>query len=238
MCISPLWTPFIALPLAEEWQWSHGCDSLAGDAILHGQSYNNKSSTVSLDFKPRGNMTRNFRVNYTMSQPDPNSDSNAWTLDLVNETQIPPELLPVVESISYNGNKAGITLFANCWDISGNLTTRFPCLAGNIGFDHLSLNFTFNGSLVTTETKFLADHKEWRWSSDAPSFALRRVLNGQPAGDIVLRTVVTQRNYCQFLKACLGYQASILDLVVPLGLALKYQDEYASYCKRERLRLF
>jgi hypothetical protein len=167
-----------------------------------------------------------------MSERD--DDQNTRTLELDNASQlaVPAELVPLVQSVSYDLDKS--TLSAKCTTINDSSSEPTACMWGY--FIRGNLSFSLNNTIINAEVKLRPADKEWRYSDDAPSFSLHHVKPGSDQlGDMVMQTAVTKRNHCEILKICLRLPAPILDIVVPLGLVLLAQDRYATYCTTPRL---
>jgi hypothetical protein len=168
-----------------------------------------------------------------MSKRDHDNPSTR-TLELDNASQIgvPAELVPLVQSVSYDLDKS--TLSANCTTTNDTSSEPTACMWGYFTRDNLS--FYLNNTVNNAEIRLRPLYKEWSYSDDAPSFSLYRVKpDSDQLGDMVMQTAVTMRNHCETLKICLRLPTPILDIIVPLGLALLAQDRYAAYCTTTRL---
>lgn len=241
MCIGPLFSPFIALPMAQKRQWTNGCKSalFAGDAILEGLSFTNEKA-------PRISLILKSGVNISYTMHGPGDGSNIWMLTVDNHdpAHVEPDILPFVREISYDVKQK--TLDATCETPQGNSTTTTKCMDGN--FSPEKFLFTLHPHVYSNDSGTDSDRnrdmilkplaKETTWYSDAPSYDLR--LNGSEDQPPVLQTVVTKPNSCESLKVCIGkaaLEASFFNIIAPLAITLYYQDQYATYCKTERLRL-
>jgi hypothetical protein len=219
LCVGPLYAPFAALTLAQEWQWSRHCDSLPGEATLMGGSFAHESSSVSLHFKSPSIMAGD--IHYNMSQ----QDNHTWTLNLDNFTTA--QSLPSEHSISFNLNTT--TISATCRSTGENSTAYIPCMVGTFHLNPLSFTLT---DTRTNTTSMLAIHDQvWRAYNDAPSLWLQN-----SSKDTILQTSITKPNECQTLQVCFS-QAPMLDIIAPLALILYFQDEYAGYCRTQRFQL-
>ena len=245
LCVSPLFSPFAALPLAQQvsavyehcirncmltrtsqWQWLHHCDSFPGEAILAGRSYANETSTITFYYATLGTSVKNPYFGYSMSRQG--SYSVNWTLELDGPSQVavPAELLPLVRSVSYDPEKS--TMSATCLAANDSSTNASECMLGHFVRDNLSISL--NDTRVNTEIQVRPVDKEWLYSNDAPSFTLHYVKPNGQLGDMIMETAVTQRNHCEILKICLQASTPTLEVIAPLGLALWAEDRYATYC--------
>lgn len=239
-CIAPLFSPFAALPLSQQYQWSHRCDSpFQGEALLTGGTFEHSEpqALLSLYYAQPESTTRSIYLQYILIR---NGDSDIWTLDLYPNTTsaivVPSELFSFVRSISYDLNKNTVTALCSTISQSGavNMTAAQPCMWGYFIRKH-QFAFFLNNTLTYTETVLRGTYDEWQYPDDAPSFTLNAVEPDGRLGGVVMQTAVTKRNHCEILKICLSSRNPTLDILTPLGLALWAQNTYTSYCKTPRL---
>jgi len=227
MCTAPLFSPFAALPLAQEWQWSHFCDSFDGEVILTGAVHPWQVSTASfylpIDEEP---YTRVFNYNYTFV----NDPTGAQIFSFNSSSPLKSQ--PGIVGVSYNGTSKSFN--ASCLHQSGSSSTPGTCAYGRYATEPY-LSFSIFDSRVGTNTSLRAFDKEWRYSDDAPGVVIRFEQANGELGDIAIQSAVTRRNHCQVLKLCLPSRTLTLAQLVPLGMILSAQEEYAKYCSQPRI---
>ncbi|KAF8967420.1 hypothetical protein BDZ97DRAFT_1916712 [Flammula alnicola] len=230
MCAGPLFSPFAALPLAQQWQWSHFCDSFAGEVILYGMTNPLQTPIASFYYPVTGSAAkRDFYFNYALIT---NATGPVSSQVLVYNG--PPDLglspvRPSIVSISYN--LADKTLSAYCQNTPA-LTG--PCAMGNYSTTPY-LSFLVRDAQTGAKTRLRAQDKEWQFSDDAPSFVLKVQNSDGGLGAIAIQSAVTQRNHCENLKICLSSGTPDFATLVPLGVILMAQDAYSEYCLRPRI---
>ncbi|KAF9468680.1 hypothetical protein BDZ94DRAFT_1304436 [Collybia nuda] len=216
LCASPLFSPFLALALAQEFQWRNGCSSCAGRANLEGGAQNLKPPQAYI------HLGDNVRLDYIITN---GSDLNHWTFDLKNTTVEFKDLADfpvIIQSVSYDLDENSIS--AKC--LTPNASTPEHCMWGDY-HPHDYFAFFLNDTRTNTQIQLRAEYKEWNYSDDAPSFRLNYA---EPNGGRVMETAVTKRNHCESLLICLDSDKPGFETIVPLGLALWAEDAFASYC--------
>ena len=198
--------------------WNHGCDNFPVQIILSAKDYDGPST------KP--NTAQYFLgkepiYTYDIFQQSANDWTfNIRTLDsptLANNQSDP--IYPSVSNITYNF--VDNTVSANCTSPNANAT--FRCVDGSFNpNDYLS--FKISDLRDNSTTNLNAVDKQWAVGDDAPSVILK-----DESGVEVIRTDVTNPSTCTQLKVCAG-RSSGADIVVPIGLILTRQADYAVEC--------
>jgi len=218
LCLGPFFSPFAGLSLAQKAAWKHGCDNFPVQIILSTKAYNGPSTEP--------NTAQYFLGKepiYTYDIFQQSADDwtfNIRTLDspaLANNQSDP--IYPSVSNITYNF--VDNTVSANC--TSPNANTTFRCVDGSFNpNDYLS--FKISDLRDNSTTNLNAVDKQWAFGNDAPSVILK-----DESGVEVIRTDVTNPSACTQLKVCAG-RSSGADILVPIGLILTRQADYAVEC--------
>ncbi|KIM36091.1 hypothetical protein M413DRAFT_20642 [Hebeloma cylindrosporum] len=223
MCAGPLFVPFAALPLAQQWQWTHFCDSFAGEVILSGLM--NPSPTASF---------------YYPIQPNASVLEYYFDYSLVSNTTVPPGNPPsqlLVFNARADSSIIPPDIFAISYDVQAQEISA-DCANGPCAFGNYStkpyLSFTLQDSRTGLVTQLRAVDKEWKFPDDAPSVVLRNREAGE-SGGIALQSAVTQRDHCENLKVCVSSRTPDFATLAPLGVLLMAQQTYADYCLRPRI---
>lgn len=162
------------------------------------------------------------------------------------QSDIPLMSYPTLQSVRYD--LLNNAVIGNCTVPSSSGQTRtFPCVSGTFtGGDILSFNLTSSVPLNNTDsastptsTSFLrARETPWAFGNySTPNLVLQGV---EPHSDTVhgpvLRTTITKANECTQLKVCVSRAGARDDgvvgaeVIVPMGLALMRQAEWAKFC--------
>lgn len=170
------------------------------------------------------------------------------------QSSIPLDFYPTLQAVHYNF--ATLTIDGNCTlpasaNATGNAvgnTTTVPCMTGT--FDpsaHLHFNITsavpLNSTLassyptaVPNATSSLSIHDNgWDFNTYAPALRLQEQQPDGQLGQLVLETAITKPHDSTELKVCVagpeGRQGATVqpEVLVPLGLVLMRQADYALY---------
>ncbi|KAF9480186.1 hypothetical protein BDN70DRAFT_894366 [Pholiota conissans] len=226
---SPLFAPFAALPLAQQWQWTHFCDSFAGEVELQGVTNPFQTPLAHFHYPHAANddVRKNLQYDYALVR----NDSAAGLIqDFIYAGPFNTlAALPEVLTVSYN--LADHTFSVYCLYTSSKAV---PCATGSYTTSPY-LSFIIHIADTDEEIRLRAQDKEWGFSNDAPSFVLKFEDAGGQLGDIDLQSAVTKRSHCEILKICASSGAPDIATLVPLGIVLMTQDEYSQYCLLPRL---
>ncbi|KAH8103628.1 hypothetical protein BXZ70DRAFT_926691 [Cristinia sonorae] len=248
-CIMPVFGPLIILPVAQKWAWNHRCDSYPMYAILDARGVKDASFTPNIaHFYSKGDVKPLF--SYSVND---DSSSDLWTFQLREfdspQGSIPLQQYPTLQQVRYDF--INHTVMGNCTTLispGSSATNSTSCTSGTFNpYDWLSFNLTssvpLNNSISrlppTTAHLGIID-KEWAFSNDAPSLILQTTPDPQQLP--VLRTAVTKRSDCTQLKVCLagvdGREGGVVgaEVLVPLGLILIRQSDYATFCTTPKRR--
>ncbi|KAF9035925.1 hypothetical protein BJ165DRAFT_1615332 [Panaeolus papilionaceus] len=237
MSAGPIFAPPAALPLAQQWQWTHFCAShnFSSYAILDGAGPNNKTSTVTFflkDHRERPTYGLTIHEDHVMLHP----------YSIAYASTGPLGVLPAY-NVTYWYSK---DLFsATCTleglppsDPSNALNT---CATGyHSSFSTKSRLFiTLNDETTGLVTTMNSVDAQWRFTDDAPSLVLaqssNQTLGGKQLAPVLLQTSVTKRNHCEVLKVCMSSATLDLQSIVAMGLILRAQQEYSLSCLQPRI---
>lgn len=221
MCIGPFFAPIAALPLAQQRQWTHSCNSFAGEVILDGGKNPSQIPTASFFYPSQTNNSAQPYFRYSLVQ---NGTGNLYPQYLVfNASASASSVPPDISMISYSVQIPVISAY---------------CASGLCAFGNYSkepyLSFTLHDSHTRNVTQLRAVDKEWKFPNDAPSVVLN-YQNGDKQGGVALQTAVTRRNHCEMLKVCIPSKTPDFATLAPLGILLMAQQTYAQYCLLPRI---
>ncbi|TFK32695.1 hypothetical protein BDQ12DRAFT_707569 [Crucibulum laeve] len=241
MCFGPLFSPFAALPLSQQYQWMHICDKFPAEVILEGLSYASQNSKASFFYYPPiSNFTREHYFDFYLDMATNESNIRTFSYGGVPPgSKVPRSLFPSARALTYDLNSKKIS--ANCTiptlytTLDASQTPLVPCMEGYYT-ENEKLTLVIEDTRTHVVTSMQVVNKEWTFKDDAPSFVLRFINPGGEPGNIALQTAVTKRNHCDTLKICLSSDVGPrVDTLAALGLALLAQDQFADYCTRPRL---
>ncbi|EDR03024.1 uncharacterized protein LACBIDRAFT_307555 [Laccaria bicolor S238N-H82] len=236
MCAGPLFAPFAGLPLAQQYQWTHVCDSFAGEAIIQSPSLGSSRKPLMSFYYPQtpDSTAKIHYFDYVMAN-DPNATIQTLSFaGAVSQGVIPADLWPDIQSVSIASPGKSNSISAQCATAGNSSMVPVPCMTGTYQISPY-LNFSLQDSGNTTYLR--AVDEEWQFVDDAPSFVLRYSSPDphQPLGGIAIQTAVTERNHCEVLKVCLGSRKLGFDILAPLGVAFISQNNFAAFCTQPRI---
>lgn len=236
MCAGPLFAPFAGLPLAQQYQWTHLCDSFAGEAIIQSPSLGSSRQPFMSFYYPEtpDSTAKIHYFDYVMTN-DPNASTQTLSFaGAASQGVVPADLRPNIQSVSIASPGKNNAISAQCVTTINSTSVPVPCMTGTYQISPY-LNFSLQDSGNTTYLR--AVDKEWQFIDDAPSFVLRYSSSDprQPLGSIAIETAVTERNRCEVLKVCLGSRKLGFDILAPLGVAFISQNNFAAYCTQPRI---
>lgn len=201
--LAPFVTPFVALPLAQEWTWNHRCDGWPVEVVLKGQQGTTAGVHSTATF------TLHHSLLYTFALYNQKS--------FVYKSPAPQAPAPQIRNITYDlvYSTFGGTCHADAE----------PCVRGTMdqdlqGISHLKFAIDF---LPENRTSTLsAIDKGWQAPSEAPSVILRDAADGHE----VMRTAVTKRGDCASLKMCLA-NIGEPEMLVPVGMIVVFMERWA-----------
>ena len=246
LCAAPFFSPFAALPLAQQQQWDHFCDNFPGEAVLIGHT--SSIGTATFYLAPGGSLSTaarekaDFLFRLDLEEKIFHRD---MTIDPLASTS---PVYPSISKITYDyedGLRLGIkgTLVAVCefpplvGGTLGNATDGATCGQGLFSSSPY-LQLILDNANRTTRVHSV--DKEWEFTDDAPSVVLRRRASGfllpgpttmgHEDEMTLVQTAVTRRNHCEELKVCLGERTLGFDTLASLGLLLRAQTIFSGSC--------
>ncbi|KIJ93497.1 hypothetical protein K443DRAFT_12838 [Laccaria amethystina LaAM-08-1] len=102
MCAGPLFSPFAGLPLAQQYQWTHLCDSFAGEAIIQSPPLGSFRQPLMSFYYPetQDSTAKIHYFDYVMTN-DPNATTQTLSFaSAASQMVVPADLQPNIQSIS------------------------------------------------------------------------------------------------------------------------------------------
>ncbi|KAF9058199.1 hypothetical protein BJ165DRAFT_1334626, partial [Panaeolus papilionaceus] len=240
MSAGPVFAPPAALPLAQQWQWTHFCAShnFPSYAILDGAGANDKTSTVTF-FLDNHRERPTYRLTIHEDQEEPSFMLHPDSMGYASTGAL--GTLPAYNVTYYSNNLFSVTCTLEGLPPSSNSSiSPNICATGyHSPFStKFGLDITLKDEATGLVTTMNSVDKQWLFKDDAPSLVLDRSSN-QTSGENnlppVLQTSVTRRNHCEQLKVCMSSPTLSLPSIVAMGLILKAQQDYSSYCLQPRI---
>ncbi|KAG2021363.1 hypothetical protein CC2G_006609 [Coprinopsis cinerea AmutBmut pab1-1] len=246
-----LFTPFAALPLEQQNQYTHQCDTYPMEAIVTAQA-NCTTETPSII---------SFSTPIDQEGHDPGERKKLYEFTVYNISDLRVVRLSEIHSGAMPPTTTLFILdgaqrrFASpCPSVglssalatsnSSELERAFgdhACTyaSGSYGEDPY-LTFTFNtttpnGSKIT---HLRAEHLEWNFPDDAPALSLRRLVvedDEGRIGDHVIRTALTKRNHPYIEKVCVNRGVVDTETLAPLSVVLLALEKFSFYISRPKV---
>ncbi|KAF8166707.1 hypothetical protein BJ912DRAFT_1002156 [Pholiota molesta] len=224
-CAGPLFAPFAALPLAQQWQWTHACDSFAGEVELQGIT-NPLQTPVAHFYYPADDAGQTIQITYALVG---NFDVPGFFHNLTFNGPFSPTSTPLTDVSTISYNLTDLTFSVYCQHSS-----KVPCAIGNYTTSPY-LSFIIRDPDTGKAVRLRAQDKEWEFSNDAPNFILKLEDSNGDLGNVDIQSAVTKRSHCETLKVCMASDTLNSATLVPLGIIIMAQDVYSQYCSQPRL---
>lgn len=188
MCLSPFFSPFVGVKLAQRDAWIHRCDPFPAEVILKGTSFDDPKEIVPHAFFCFGesrHRTQYYEYNMTRDTNDTMITGHLRFSGFAPDVTIPDQDYPLVQDILYYSNG---TFGGSC--ASHTNSTLTPCMNGS--FDqrnYLYMNVTDTVNNNSTALRSVDD--EWAFF---------------PAeGQLHFVKVVFERDGCRRASGCRTY---------------------------------
>lgn len=231
--VMPMFGGLIVLGPVQRHTYNHRCDDFRLEVVLDGAGYRDPRYVPDLAQFSLGRARGGAPLfSYDLDQIDVDVWTFAFRAFDAPEESIPPAFMPALRSIAYNF--VDFSVNGTCATPGGNDTL---CVTGTFdpgNFMSFDLFANTTGTRVHAPSR-IAD-REWAFRDDAPSLILRTVEGDGTLGDTIMRTAVTKKGDCTKLKICVDgdseddASAVGASVLVPLGLILARQGDYAIHC--------
>ncbi|EJD46138.1 hypothetical protein AURDEDRAFT_164796 [Auricularia subglabra TFB-10046 SS5] len=231
--VMPMFGGLIVLGPVQRHTYNHRCDEFRLQVVLDGAGYRDPRYVPDIaQFSLAGGRGGAPLFSYDLEQIEVDVWTFAFRTFDAPEDTIPPELVPTLRSVSYNFADSSIN--GTCATPGGNDTL---CVTGTFNpGHHMSFDLFANTTGTRVHTPSRIVDREWAFTDDAPSLILRTVEDDGKLGDVILRTAVTKKGDCTKLKVCVDGDSDDdagavgASVLVPLGLILARQGDYAIHC--------
>ncbi|KZV86850.1 hypothetical protein EXIGLDRAFT_840412, partial [Exidia glandulosa HHB12029] len=200
--------------------WNRRCDADAMQVILAARSFDSPLATLTEAHFYRHGFQYPI-LTYSLGAIRPHTwDEVTFNLTRfdVSRDEIPSDLVPQVQSIRYD--IANHTLVGGCV-VSGNASLT-DCVTGTY---IPGISFSFHDKATSQVEQLNVTTRGWRFRDEAPALTVRT-----SAGDIVMKTVFPDPYDCTRLKVCVPHDKIDASLLVPLGMVLQEQANFALKC--------
>ncbi|KZV86849.1 hypothetical protein EXIGLDRAFT_840411 [Exidia glandulosa HHB12029] len=229
LVVLPISLPDTIIDMRLSYAWKHRCDADAMQVILVARSFDSEPTTRSqAHFYQRGASYPMFTYVLGASTVE---DPERVTFDLssfdVSREEIPAGLSPLLRGIRYV--TANHTLSGDCFASVDAPGAPISCLTGSyIPGVSFSLRHEAEGK-ETQELRVFT--RGWRFKDESPALTLK-ITTSEPPGraEVVFKTVFPRPSDCTQLKVCIPRAKVDAALLVPLGIVLHEQANYALKC--------
>jgi hypothetical protein len=212
--------------------WDHRCDAYPVEVILNGLPYGSSLSQqpiASFFIRQKDGTLRKY-YDFALNMELEDRQFQHFTLISVDPS-ISPDDAPTISEISYDYTNNTFSAFCG-----SNRVQSDSCATGS--FDERGpLSIVINDTQHDTSVRVQTLDQVWMYpqGDDAPSFILTQV-DSTASDDLgeempyLLMTAVTHSvdGRCTLLKVC--SQETSIETLVPLGMALMRQNQYAFVC--------